>query len=96
MSVEPIFEFRFSAATREEEFHLAQAIGNDMPSTEGYLDHQVIQDVEDPGHVVVITRWGTRSQADAVLTAYNNTPKIQRATELLSGPPSGFVGNVIP
>jgi len=96
MSVESVFEFRFSAASREEGFRLAQAIGNDMPSTEGYLDHQVIRDVEDPGHLMVITRWGTRPQADAVLSEYVKHPNVQRVTELLSGPPSGFVGDVVP
>ncbi len=45
---------------------------------------------------MVITRWGTRPQADAVLAEYVKHPNVQRVTELLSGPPSGFVGDVVP
>ncbi len=96
MSVKSVFEFKFPAPSREEGISLAEAIGNDMPPLDGYLDHEVIQDVTDPGHLMVNTRWSSRQQADAVLSAYINDAKIKRATELLSGPPSGFVGDVRP
>jgi len=96
VSVKSIFEFKFSAVSRDEGHRLCEAIGNDMPPLDGYLDHEVIQDFADPGHLLVSTRWGTRAQANAVLATYVQDPKVQRATELLSGPPSGFVGDVLP
>ena len=95
MSVKSMFEFKFSASTREEGIKLAQSIGNDMPPLDGYLDHEVIQDCDDPGHVMVNTHWSSREKANAVLTKYLHDPKIERATELLSGPPTGFVGDVL-
>lgn len=95
MNVKSLFEFKFSAATREEGFRLAQSIGGDMPSKEGYLSHEVIQDVSDAGHVMVSTLWNSRQQAEAVLTVYNNDPKIKQVTELLGAPPTGFVGAVL-
>ena len=95
MSVKSLFEFKFSAAAREEGLRVAEAIGGDMPSKEGYLSHEVIQDVSDQGHVMVSTLWGSRQQAEAVLSVYNNDPKIKRATELLGAPPTGFVGDVL-
>ena len=95
MSVKSIFEFHFPAASREEGFGLAKAIGNDMPPYEGYLDHEVIRDVKNLGHLQIVTRWGSREQADAVLAEYIKNPKIQQITELHSGPPSSFVGEVI-
>lgn len=94
MNVKSLFEFKFPAAAREEGVRLAQAIGGDMPSKEGYVSHEVIQDVTDPGHVMVNTLWSSRQQAESVLSVYNNDPKIKRATELLGAPPTGFVGDV--
>ena len=96
MSVKSMFEFKFPAAAREEGVRLAESIGGDMTSKDGYLSYEVIQDVSDPGHVMVNTMWGSRQQADAVLSAYINDSKIKRATELIGAPPTGFVGDVLP
>lgn len=95
MNVKSVFEFKFSEATREEGVRVAESIGGDMPSKEGYLSHEVIQDVSDAGHVMVNTLWNSRQQAEAVLTVYNNDPKVKRATELIGAPPTGFVGDVL-
>ena len=95
MSVRSMFEFRFTEAACEEGLRLATAVGNDMVPLEGYLDHEVIQDVGDPGHLMVTTRWATRGHTDAVLAAYRNDPKIRRIAELLPDRPAGFVGNIL-
>ena len=95
MSVKSMFDFKFSAATREEGLRLVTAVGHDMLPLDGYLDHEVIQDVKDPGHLMVNTHWSSREQADAVLGKYKDDPKIARATELLQGSPTGFVGEVL-
>ena len=96
MTVKSIFEFKFPAPAREEGLILAESIGSDMPPLDGYLGHEVIQDVTDPGHLMVNTHWNSRQQAEAVLSTYSKDAKIKRATELLSGPPAGFVGDVRP
>ncbi len=95
MSVKSIFEFKFPAETRGEGLGLAKAIGNDMPVLAGYLDHEVIQDFTDAGHLMVVTRWGTRQQAEAVLGTYQNDAKIKQVTKLLPEPPNGFIGDVL-
>lgn len=94
MSVASVFEFRFSATTAEEGHQVATAIGADMSATAGYLDHEVIRDVADPGHVVVLTRWGAQADGEAVLSKYIHDPKIGRATELAGAAPRGFLGAV--
>ena len=66
-----------------------------MPPLKGYLDHEVIQDVTDPGHVMVNTRWASREQAEAVLDKYNDDVKIKTADKLIPGGPQGFVGEVL-
>lgn len=95
MSVKSLFEFKFPEAAREEGLRLATAVGNDMLPLAGYLDHEVIQDFADPGHLMVNTRWDTREHANTVLADYQNDPKIKRITELLPDRPGGFVGNVL-
>ncbi len=95
MAVKSMFEFKFPADAREEGLRLARAVGNDMPPLDGYLDHEVVQDVTDAGHVMVNTRWASREQAEAVLGNYNDDPKIKKANELIPGGPKGFVGEVL-
>ena len=95
MSVRSMFEFKFPEACREEGLRLSTAVGDDMVPLKGYLDHEVIQDVADPGHLMVNTRWATREHADSVLASYKNDPKIRRIAELLPDRPAGFVGNVL-
>lgn len=89
-----MFEFRFPASARAEGVALAEATGHDMPPLAGYQGHEVIQDVKDPGHLMVNTQWESQAAADAVLTPYQHDAKIKRATELLGAAPSGFVGDV--
>lgn len=92
MPVNSIFEFKFAEDAREEGLRVAQAIGGDMPVKDGYLDHEVIQDVKDPGHLMVLTRWSDQDKCDAVLSEYYSHPNVARAIELLPEPPHGFVG----
>ena len=95
MAVKSMFDFKFPADVREEGLRLAKAIGNDMPPLDGYIDHEVIQDMQDPGHVMVNTRWTSGEHAQAVLSSYNNDAKIKKANELIEGGPTGFVGQVL-
>lgn len=95
MSVASIFDFRFSPENAQDGLALATAIGADMPATHGYIGHDVIQDAADPGHVVVMTRWSQQSEGEAVLGEYMHDAKVARATELIGGSPSGFLGTVL-
>lgn len=94
MTVASVFEFRFSPETADEGYDVARRIGADMPATKGYIGHDVIRDGADGGHMLVITRWGQQSQAEAVLAEYQHDPKVGRATELLGAPPRGFLGTL--
>ena len=94
MTAASVFDFRFKAGDAEEGKELAASIGRDMPSTEGYLRHDVIGDVADSAHFVVITYWAEQSQGEAVLTGYVTDAKVSRAAELIGAQPSGFLGRV--
>lgn len=92
MSAASVFEFRFGPEQADEGVELARRIGADMPPTEGYIRHDVVQDVADAGHVVVITHWHHQAQGEAVLKHYIRDAKVERATELAGAAPSGFLG----
>ena len=95
MTVKSMFDFKFPAAAAEEGAELAKDIGNDMPPLDGYLDHEVIQDTTDTGHVMVNTSWASQEQAQAVLKDYQQSDKIKKAQELIPGGPKGFIGQTI-
>lgn len=94
MAVASVFEFRFSPEATQEGVGIAQAIGADMPATAGCTGYDVIRDLADPGHVLVVTRWNARSEGEAVLRSYIHDHKVDRATELLGHAPDGFLGEV--
>lgn len=95
MTVESSFDFKFPAAAQEEGLKVAKAIGADMPVRPGFVEYRVLQDVADAGHVQVTTRWDSSESANKVLSAYVQDSKVQRATELIGSPPTGFVGEVL-
>ena len=94
MSVKSMFDFKFPAEHADEGVALARGVGADMPAKAGYLDHEVIHDVNDAGHVMVNTHWESAEAAMAVLNPYQHDDKVVKATKLIGAPPSGFVGEV--
>ena len=95
MAVESNFDFQFPSDAQEEGLELAKAIGADMPVRAGFVEYRVLQDLADPGHVQVTTRWDSSDSAEKVLSAYLQDVKVQRATELIGSPPTGFVGELL-
>ena len=94
MPVSSVFDLRFPPEAAEEGFNLALGIGADMTPTAGCTRYDVIRDLADPGHVVVVTHWDTRSNGEAVLASYFGDPKVTRVAELLGQAPNGFLGEV--
>lgn len=89
------FQFKFSEEDRDEGVRLARAIGQDMTKLDGYEHHEVIQDVTDPGHLMVNTRWASREQGASVLEAYQRDKKVKRAGALIPKGPQGFIGIIL-
>ncbi len=94
MSVKSMFDFKFPAQHAAEGVALARSVGADMTKKAGYLDHEIIQDVGDSGHVMVNTHWESQDVAMAVLNPYQHDDKIVQATKLIGTAPTGFVGEV--
>jgi heme-degrading monooxygenase HmoA len=83
MSVYSIWESRFLAESAEEGVEVTKAIWRDMLCFDGYLSHELIQDLDQPGHLFVVSRWASREAADAALT-YTSHPNAKRAEQLVS------------
>ena len=94
MTVKSMFDFKFPSEHATEGVALARSIGADMPAKAGYIDHEVILDVNDAGHVMVNTQWQSQQAATAVLDPYQHDDKVVNATKLIGAPPAGFIGTV--
>ncbi len=91
MSVYSIWESRFPADAAEEGIRATKAIWRDMLSFDGYVDYELIQDLDEPGHLLVVSRWASREAAEAAMS-YASHPNARRADELVGEPRRRTVG----
>jgi heme-degrading monooxygenase HmoA len=91
MSVYTIWESRFPAESAEEGVNVTKAIWRDMLSFDGYVGHELVQDLDLPGHLFVVGRWDSREAADAALS-YASHPNARRVNDLASEPRRRTVG----
>ena len=92
MPVYAVWDSHFPPDAAEEGRAITEAIWRDMTAFEGYLGHELIEDLDDPGHLLVVSRWTNRRRPDDVLREYRNHPNAQRANELVSRPRTRFLG----
>ena len=91
MSVYSIWESRYPPQRREEGLAVTWAIWADMPEFEGWLGHEIVQDLDDAGHLFVISRWQSLNAANAAMS-YASHPNARRADDLVSEPRRRTVG----
>lgn len=91
MPVYVVWESRFGPADAEAGLEVTAAVWRDMGSFAGYLGHELIRAVDDPGHLLVISRWTSREAADEVRDRYQGHPNARRATSLVREPCRRFV-----
>jgi heme-degrading monooxygenase HmoA len=90
-----VWESHFPPEETLEGHAIIEAIWRDMTKFDGYLTHQLIEDLDDPGHLLVVSQWTTRQRADEVLREYANHANARHANELVSGPRTRFVGRAV-
>lgn len=95
MAIYSIWESYFSPGSTDEGRRVTQAIWQDMQRFEGYLEHELVEDIDDPGHLLVISRWTTRERADAVLHEYATHPNALRANRLVTTSRRRIVAQVL-
>ena len=91
MSVYSIWESRFPADAVEEGIETTKAIWADMRSFDGLLEHELIEDLDQLGHLFVVSQWVSREAAEAALV-YLSHPNAKRVDELVSEPRRRTVG----
>jgi heme-degrading monooxygenase HmoA len=95
MAVYSIWESYFSPEAAAEGRAVTEAIWRDMTRFDGYLGHELIEDVGDCGHLLVVSRWTTRRRADEVLREYAGHANARRANALVSRPRTRFLGHAV-
>lgn len=95
MSVKSMFDFKFPVNVQQEGLSLCHQIGHDMVTLDGYVSHEVLQDVKDPGHIMVNTEWSSPEACTAVLSKYQHGRHVTHATALIGSEPTGFVAAVL-
>jgi quinol monooxygenase YgiN len=86
MAIYSIWESRFPAARAAEGLAVTEAIWRDMPRFEGYLRHELLVEVGDPGHLVVVSQWASLEHADESLRRYAAHPNARAADSLVTEP----------
>ncbi len=86
MTVYSIWESKFPRHAAAQGRAVTEAIWRDMPSFDGYLGHELLIVDDDPGHLLVVSRWVSRDHADAALRDYAGHPNAQAANRLVSEP----------
>ena len=86
MAVYSIWESCFPPETAGEGQKVTERIWEDMTGFEGYLGHELLQDLADPGHLLVVSRWESQERADWVLAEYADHPNAVEANRLVDRP----------
>ena len=86
MTIYAIWESRFSASRAGEGRAVTEAIWRDMPDFEGYLGHELLIDADDPGHLLVVSRWTSQEHADESLRLYAEHPNARAVNGLVAEP----------
>ncbi|MDQ6776117.1 MAG: hypothetical protein M3071_07860 [Actinomycetota bacterium] len=96
MPVYSVWESYFPPEETREGRAITEAIWRDMPHFDGYLTHELIEDLDEPGHLLVVSQWTTRKLADEVLRKYSNHPNARHVNGLVSRPRTRFLGHAAP
>ena len=86
MPIYAIWESRFPAPRAATGRAVTEAIWRDMTSFEGYLNHELLVDVDDPGHLLVVSQWASRAHADESLRLYAEHPNARAVNDLVAEP----------
>lgn len=94
MAILSIWESFFPLEAAVEGRELTEAIWlDDMPGFDGYVSHELIEDVDDAGHLLVVSEWASREDADDSLRIYAGHPNAQRVNQLVTRPRTRFIGS---
>lgn len=86
MNVTVLWETRFAASSAEGGLEVTRKIWQDMRQFSGYVDHEIVRDLDDAGHVLVISHWTSREALETVKNRYSGHPNVLLANRLAAEP----------
>ena len=81
-----VWDTWIKAGDEAEGLALTQRIWQDMRSFDGYVSHQLLFDIDAPGHVIALGVWRSREDADRVRELYQHSDVVARLLPLLTRP----------
>jgi len=95
MFVYSIWDSHFPPEDADQGRASTEAIWRDMTRFDGYLTHDLIEDLDDPGHLLVVSQWTTREAPDAALREYADHPNARHVDAIVSRPRTRFIGQAV-
>jgi heme-degrading monooxygenase HmoA len=86
MAVYSIWESYFPPVAAAEGRMVTERIWADMTGFGGYLGHELLQDLDDSGHLLVVSRWSSQVDADDALAEYTEHPNALQVNRLVDRP----------
>ncbi|MCW2908806.1 MAG: Antibiotic biosynthesis monooxygenase [Actinomycetia bacterium] len=96
MAIYSIWESYFPQEATRDGQEVTERIWEDMRDFEGYLGHELLADLDDPGHLLVVSRWDSQERADQVLAEYAGHPNAATANRLADRPRRRFIAARLP
>jgi len=91
MVITVVWETWLKAGAEAEGLRLTRQIWSDMRAFDGYVSHQLLVDLDTPGHLIVLGRWRSRDDADRVREQYQDAETVRQLTPLLARPRDRWV-----
>src|SRR5215510_10420762 len=91
MVITVVWETWLKTGAEAQGLHLTRQIWSDMRAFDGYISHQLLVDLDAPGHIIVLGRWRSRDEADRVREQYKDAETVRLLTPLLARPRDRWV-----
>jgi len=76
MGVYVVWETWLKPGRASEGYDITRAIWQDMREFKGYIGHFLLRDQDDPGHLLLISHWESRQDADESKRQYASSQKV--------------------
>jgi quinol monooxygenase YgiN len=81
-----VWETWLKRGAEEEGLALTRRTWSDMTRFAGSVSHVILRDVDEKGHLLVVSEWTSREAADRTREAYATAEPVQLITPLLVKP----------
>ena len=91
MTITVVWDTWIKAGCEAQGLGLTRRIWSDMQRFDGYVSHQLLYDVDAPGHVIALGVWQSREHADRIRDLYKDSEVIAALLPLLERPRDRWV-----